>query len=188
MDFSAAAPASLPGLPAWYCLQAQPKHERIAAVHLRAYAKLETFAPQIRFQRLRQGHKMWMTEALFPGYFFARFDLAAGRREVQYSRGVRNVVHFGEKYPSVPDALVEQLRALVGPDELTVVEPSPPEQGRPVQVAAGVFAGMETIVTGYLPAKERVKVLLSFMGRDLEVEKPAAGLSPASFVHPLTSL
>lgn len=186
MDSPARTPPFTPAALPWYCLHAQPKHEHIAAVYLRRYSKLEVFAPRIRFRQLRRGTKMWMTEALFPGYFFARFDFATRLREVRHSHGVRGVVHFGRKYPSLSDALVEQLRVVSGAEELVVVEPSLPEQGHPVRLVGGLFGGIETVVTSYLPAKERVKVLLTFMGRELEVEMPAREVSSASFVHPLT--
>ena len=54
-----------PDLPAWYCLRSQPKHEHIAAVYIRKHLGVESFAPRIRFQQVRQQRKAWMTEALF---------------------------------------------------------------------------------------------------------------------------
>ena len=62
---------------AWYCLHAQPRHESIAARALRQREEVEVFCPRIRFRRPRAGGQMWMTEALFPGYLFARLDLPA---------------------------------------------------------------------------------------------------------------
>ena len=36
---------------AWFCLRAQPKHEHIAAGHLRELPGIEVFLPRIRFRR-----------------------------------------------------------------------------------------------------------------------------------------
>lgn len=164
---------------AWYCLRSQPKHEHIAAVHLRKYAAVEVFSPRIRFQRPRLKGKAWTTEALFPGYLFARFDLAERWREIQYSHAVRGILRFGEKYALVPASMICQLRALMGPEELSVVEPTL-EQGRSVVVAEGAFLGLQTVVTCYLPAKDRVKVLMNLMGREMEVELPVSSVVSTS--------
>ena len=38
---------------AWYCLRSHPKHERIAAAHVRLLENVIAFCPQIRFKRGR---------------------------------------------------------------------------------------------------------------------------------------
>ena len=60
---------------AWFCVRSHPKHEHIAAAHLRE-RKLEVYLPRIRFQRCTRRGLVWFTEALFPNYFFARLDLS----------------------------------------------------------------------------------------------------------------
>ena len=65
--------------------------------------KLTVFLPRIRFKRATRQGTAWVTEALFPGYLFARFDWRTSLRLVQHSRGVRGVVHFGERWPAIPD-------------------------------------------------------------------------------------
>ena len=42
--------------------------------------------------------------------------------------------------------------------------------GDSVQIAEGAFQGLQAVVTQLLPAKERVKVLLEFLGRSVEAE------------------
>jgi transcriptional antiterminator RfaH len=154
---------------AWFCVRTQPKHEHIAATHLRQEAALEVFLPRIRFKRLTRQGLRWTTEALFPGYMFARFDLAACLRRVQHTRGVRAVVHFGRRWPAVPGAVLQELRARVGSQEVyvLVVEPEPGDQAC---IAGGVFQGLEAVITRVMPGKERVAVLLSFLGRQTTVE------------------
>jgi transcriptional antiterminator RfaH len=114
--------------PRWYCVRTKPKHERIASAHLRRYANLEVFAPAIQFYRARhKGRKTRVTEALFPGYFFARFDWRTRVREVNSSPGVAGIVRFGDQVPVVPDSILATLRASLGDDERS---PSPPSQFR----------------------------------------------------------
>jgi transcriptional antiterminator RfaH len=68
---------------------------------------------------------VWFTEALFPNYLFVRFDLAAGLRRVCHARGVRGVVHFGDRWPIVPEAILEELRATIGADQVHVMTDLP---------------------------------------------------------------
>ena len=56
----------------WFCLRAQPKHEHIAAAHLQKVSEVEVFLPRVRFQRATRQGMAWVTEALFPNYFFSR--------------------------------------------------------------------------------------------------------------------
>src|SRR3989449_7461124 len=109
------------GTPAWFCLRAQPKHEHIAAAHLKQEPDIEVYLPRIRFRRSTRQGPVWFTEALFPNYLFARFDLATCLRKVHHARGVSGVVHFGEHWPKIPDAVIEELRATVGAEQVHVV-------------------------------------------------------------------
>jgi transcriptional antiterminator RfaH len=161
--------------PAWFCLRAQPKHEHIAAAHLQQDPDLEIYLPRIRFKRATRRGPVWFTEALFPNYLFARFELAACLRRVCYARGVRGVVHFGDRWPIVPDAVIAELRATVGADQVHVIR----EELRPgeaVQIAGGVFHGLQAVVTRVMPSRARVAVLLEFLGRQTTVELPGESL------------
>lgn len=162
----------LPGrAPAWFCLRTQPKHEHIAAAHLGKESGLEIYLPRIRFRRATRRGPVWFTEALFPNYLFARFDLAACLRKICHTRGVRGVVHFGDRWPIVPEAVIEELRASLGADRVHVIHEKL-QPGQAVQIAGGVFHGLRAVVTRVMPSRERVAVLLEFLGRQTTVELP----------------
>src|ERR1700690_4032593 len=94
---------------AWFCLRTLPKHEHIAAAQLRNEAGIEVFLPRIRFKRVTRCGPAWVTEALFQNYLFAKFDLLVSLRHVQAARGVRGVVHFGSRWPTIPEAAIKEL-------------------------------------------------------------------------------
>ena len=94
---------------AWFCVRSQPKHEHIAAGHLRALPELQVFLPRIRFRRQTRRGAAWFTEALFPNYLFARFDWETLLRRVHAAPGVSGVIHFGERWPTVPDEVMAEL-------------------------------------------------------------------------------
>jgi transcriptional antiterminator RfaH len=161
-----AVPPSL----AWFCVRSQPKHEHIAAARLRE-SGLEVFLPRIRFKKQSVRGPVWVTEALFPNYLFARFDFRDSLRLVRHAAGVSTVVHFGAHVPAVPDEVLRELQAHIGADELHVL----PETFAPndrVQISGGPMHGLVAVVTQVMPAKERVKVLLDFLGRQTSAEVP----------------
>ena len=107
--------------PAWFCLRSQPKHEHIAAAHLRRISGIDVFVPRISFKRITRNGLAWVTEALFPNYLFARFDWSRSLRQIYYLPGVSGVVHFGSHWPVIPDAAIDGLRASVGTSEIHVI-------------------------------------------------------------------
>lgn len=156
--------------PAWFALRSQPKHEHIAAAHLRQEQDVEVFLPRIRFQRLTaRGTKARVTEALFPGYVFARFDFQSSFRKVRHARGVRGLVHFGEKYPWIPPEVISELRSLLGEEEIREIS-TEVERGQEVVVAGGPLRGLQAVVERALPGQERAAILLEFLGRQTLVE------------------
>lgn len=158
--------------PAWYCVRSQLKHEHIAAGHLRK-GGIETFLPRIAFKRATRQGPQWTTEALFPSYLFARFSLKESLRFVQSAHGVSTVVHFGLLWPCIPDADIAELRSMIRDDSIHVIAPEL-EPGHEVQIAEGMFQGLHAVVTRVMPGRQRVKVLLEFLGRQTEAEVATA--------------
>lgn len=152
----------------WFCLRSQPKHEHIAAARLRQDG-FEAFSPRIRFKRSTKRGPVWVTEALFPSYLFAKFHWATSARQVHHSHGILGIVHFGEKWPTIPEQAIADLRQAVGNEELCVVDNSV-QAGDEITIAGGAFHGLQAIVTHVKPAQERVRVLLEFLGRQTVTE------------------
>jgi transcriptional antiterminator RfaH len=171
--------------PEWYCLRSQPKHEHIAAAHLRLLERVTVFCPRIRFKRTTRQGAVWVTEAMFPGYLFARFELSEMHRQVRYAHGVSDIVQFGGRYPTIEDRALAHLREQTGAAETKELnyELSP---GDPVKVVEGAFVGLEAVVTHVVPAKERVKILVDFLGRKLEAEIEHASVL-LEVAHPLAA-
>lgn len=164
--------------PAWFCLQSQQKHEHIAAAHLRQEG-IEVFMPRIRFKRGSVRGPVWVTEVLFPAYLFARFNPHQSLPLVRHAPGVSRVVSFGGQVPTIPDAAIAELRLQVDDKELHVI-PDSVEPGEPVQISGGAFHGLRAVVQQLFPARQRVQVLLEFLGRQTSVELEAAAVVPES--------
>jgi transcriptional antiterminator RfaH len=155
--------------PAWFCLRSQPQHEHIAAAHLRLLEDVTVFCPRIRFKRATRKGLVSVTEAMFPGYLFARFTLAEMHRQVRYAHGVSGIVRFADRYPTIEEGALFQLRGHTGGADVKELNYELSE-GDQVQIVGGAFVGLEAVVTQVLSAKERVKVLMDFLGRKMEAE------------------
>lgn len=153
----------------WFCLRAQPKREHIAAIGLRRRFGITCFAPRLRSRKLTRRGAVWFVEAMFPGYFFAQFDYASERRRVEHAAGVRAILQFGDRLATIDGATINSLRQRMEADEVITIDPDL-KVGQEVQIAHGPLQGLEALVTQLLPASERVRVLLEFLGRSLQME------------------
>ena len=161
----------------WFCLRTQPKHEHLAATALRRQLEITCFSPRLRFRRATRRGAVWFVEAMFPGYLFAEFVYSRQHRQVEYSPGIQGAVRFGDQVAALDSSTIANLRQAA--DEKEVVTFNPEIQvGQAVRIAEGPFQGLEALVTQLLPAKERIRVLLDFLGRSLETEVPMPKVLP----------
>jgi transcriptional antiterminator RfaH len=161
----------------WYCVRTHARREHIAAVQLRRDPDIQVFLPRIRFERRKRSKRMWTTEALFQNYLFARFDLAARGRRIRHSHAVIDVVHFGARYPIIPDKVIQDLQGAMGQEGTRVVTNSF-DPGELVRIAGGPFHDLEGIVIRAMPSQQRVAVLLDFLNRQTTVELNDTQVTP----------
>jgi transcriptional antiterminator RfaH len=177
------------GEAAWYCARTQPKHEHIAARDLSARLGLEVFNPRLRIERATRRGVVKLVEPLFPCYLFVRCHLADQVEHVRYATGISSLVHFGPKIPTVPDSVVEELRQCFEAQEPMAVR-DPLQIGSEVTVAEGSLLGSQGIVVRVMPARQRVQVLLDFLGRTTlaEVDRKALIVENRSLAALMPSL
>ena len=153
--------------PEWHCLRTQKKREHIAANILSQQCKVEVFCPRIsQVKKTRTGKKRF-TEALFPGYIFARFHYDTQFRHIMHTQGVVQIISNGDRRV-VPEAVIEGLKSSL---PVTVIE-APDlclEAGAEVEILTGTLKGMDGKVLACLPAQKRVEILLDFLGREIAI-------------------
>ncbi len=160
---------------AWYCGRTKPKHEHIAAANIVRQLGLEVFNPRLRVGRPTQRGLVRKIEPLFPCYVFIHCTPQEWN-SVRYVTGVSSLVHFGNFIPSVPDAIIDELRTCFENEEPLVVEDSL-KVGSEVIVTNGAFRGFSATVLKTLPARQRVQVLLEILGQPTVVEVDRYSLS-----------
>ena len=159
----------------WYCVRSKPKKERMAAAAVASMHGLDVFCPQIRFRRKTVRGPVWFQEAMFPGYFFARFDMFEMKSAVSYAPNVMTLPMFNERYVPIPDAVIEGLDAELNEDD--VVDAAVPlEVGQETTILEGSMRGLKVKVIKVMPAEDRVSVLLEMLGTLVEAEFPSDAL------------
>jgi transcriptional antiterminator RfaH len=153
----------------WFCLRCQPKREHVASAHLRKLPGVETCCPRVRIRKATRRGPVWFVTAMFPGYLFARFNFALWHRLIKQTTGITGFVQFGDRLALLPDNLVSEIRDRSGADEILEVSHLP-EPGQQVRVASGPFEGAEALVTRLLATRDRVEILMEWLGRSLPTE------------------
>ena len=152
---------------AWYCLRTQTKREHIAAAIVEQIENVEVFCPRIsQIKKTKVGKKRF-TEALFPSYLFVRFSYREHYRQVIHTQGVRGMVEHGDRR-IVPDAAIKELKATLPSDVIEFEDPSV-QPGAEIEFISGTLKGLNGKVLAGLSSKDRVNVLLEFLGREITV-------------------
>ncbi|MEM9445427.1 MAG: transcription termination/antitermination NusG family protein [Verrucomicrobiota bacterium] len=166
----------------WLCLQSQPKHEMISVACMAKQYGVENFLPKIRFKKLVRSKVVWVTEPLFPRYFFARVTPEMIPM-IRSAHGVSSVLRFGGKYAVVDESIICELKHYTVDNEVIEVEDILGE-GDQVVVTEGPFHGVSALVKQVMPAKDRVKILIDLLGQKTEVLVKRSALL-RDVAHPL---
>lgn len=153
----------------WYCLRVMARREHIAALNLTKRTGVPVFSPRIKIQKKSRGDvPVFATEALFPGYLFARFNYPSEVRYVASTPGVLGLVSFGGPPPSIENEIIDHLCAEVN---RVAAAPTVPlfAEGAWVRIITGCFQGNEGRVLQTSTASTRVCVLLNLLGQDIRI-------------------
>ncbi|HRS17155.1 MAG TPA: transcription termination/antitermination NusG family protein [Thermoanaerobaculaceae bacterium] len=162
--------------PVWLLVRSKPKQEGVVAAAL-AGRGIESYVPRVLEPRLHVRAPQGPVP-LFPSYVFARCAPRERFAAAHYCPGGLGIVRFGELLAAVEDAQVEVLRSregergyLVFGDVRRRLEP-----GARARLVGGPLKGFEGIVERYLPARDRVRMLLTLIGGVRRVEVDARHL------------
>ncbi len=90
-------------------------------------------------------------------------------------KGVKALLRYGPYIPIVPDSIISVLRTKLGGEPREVERPAI-SAGSEVVILEGPFKNLTAIVSGKVPARERVQLLLDFLGREVSVDMPTQSL------------
>ena len=120
--------------------------------------KFDFYLPKISIKKINANPKV---EVLFPGYIFVNTSLE-NYSALKYTMGIKNIIKFGD---NIPHLCSEEIEAMQMAEKTSKIDPiaSQVQIGQDVIIAKGSLAGSIVKVCS-LPSKERVNVLLFFLG------------------------
>ncbi len=153
----------------WYALYTKPFKEFLVAEILEGKG-VEVFLPTIRVWKARLRREK--EEPFFPCYLFARLDVEAwGPSVIQWTPGLKKVVGFDGHWTVVPDEVIEYIKTRV--KEVNERGYCGIMPGERVRIIKGPLKGLEAVFEAPLPAAQRVRILLDFLGTLRRCEIPA---------------
>jgi transcriptional antiterminator RfaH len=144
----------------WYAIHTNPRQEMRAESNLQAWG-IETYLPKIRESHLNQynSNRIWLIKPLFLRYLFARFRFNVCGHNIRYTRGVREIVGFGETPVPIDDDIIKLIQSRH--DELGYVKLEDEiRPGDEVIVKDGIFKGIHGIFERNISSSDRVMILL----------------------------
>lgn len=168
----------------WYCIRTQPRCENIAKVNLERLGNVDVFFPRTTQVKATRHGKKKVVQPLFPNYIFVRFDPGEHTRSITYCQGVSYIISKGREFTIVSDSVIEHLLRFTQ-EGILQIEEVPLQVGDNTQFVTGLFKGNKCTITELLPARERVKVLLEFMGKPTIVEVSPQDLEANKSENPL---
>ena len=132
--------------------------------------KFDYYLPKITTKKINADP---IVEVLFPGYIFVNTSFE-NYSALKYTKGIRNIIKFGDNISCISD---EEIEAMQIAEETSKIDPvaSQIQIGQDVMIAKGSLTGSIVKVCS-LPFKERVGVLLSFLGSVRRVTIPEKDL------------
>ena len=149
----------------WCAARLQPNRKALA-LHCLGLAGFETYFPRIRDRRIRNGRKIEVRPALFPGYCFLVVE--AQWHTARWAAGVIDRIMDGVGPARVPNNVIAEIR---GREVDGLIELAPPpalRRGARVRILRGPFWDRLAIYTDTKP-RERVEILLKLLGSEQKV-------------------
>ena len=161
----------------WYAVHTKPSSEYQTATALQRRG-VETYIPEIESPKHRNGRGK---KPFFPCYLFARVDFEVTcLSQLQWTPGLRRIVAFDDRPIPLEDEVINLIRCKlngVSADGQLVHDFHP---GETVHITDGPLQGMMAIFEGPSTPAERVRVLLTFLGRARRAHVSTSDLEKAA--------
>jgi len=135
--------------------------EERAALNLTSW-DVPIFAPKLIERRSSGYGSPYITKPLFANYIFARFNVDRQLHNINYTRGVQNVVSFGGLPIPIDEHVISVIKERVGDDGFVHTDEDL-KPGDRVRINSGPFENLVGIFKHSTKDKERVKILLDAM-------------------------
>jgi transcriptional antiterminator RfaH len=159
----------------WYLIYTKPSGESVACDNL-ARQGFYVYFPRLLQPAKRAGRRCYRVSPLFSRYVFLQLDESCqSLAPVRSTVGISCIVQFGQRYATVPDSIVQDLRSRADPASglHTLVRPSRMSAGASVKVRIGLFEGLEGVFERE-DGEERAVMLLNVLGYQAQLHVPSS--------------
>jgi transcription elongation factor/antiterminator RfaH len=162
--------AAIEDLTRWYVIHTHPKQEDRAGSNLRVLG-VPIFDPKIRERRYNQFSiaPSYVTKPLFPRYIFAQFKVHDLYHKVRFTRGVYNVVSFGEGPTPIAEEVIMLIRSNIKADGFVRIDEEI-KTGDRVIVKDGPMKNLAGIFEREMKDTDRVRILLENVSYQAHIE------------------
>jgi len=157
-------------VPRWYVIHTHTKQEDRACSNLEVLGA-PTFNPKIRERRYNQFviSPTYVTKPLFPRYIFAQFKVSDLYHKVRFTRGVYNVVSFGEGPTSIDEEIVALIRSNIKEDGFVRIDKGI-KLGDRIIVKDGPLKNLTGIFEREMKDTDRIRILLETVSYQAHIE------------------
>jgi len=162
---------------AWYLIYSKFRQEKVAFFNLSRQG-FTAYFPQIR--RQYRGRRTGIVQPAFPRYLFVQLnDKTDDWSSIRSTRGVSNLVRFGNCPARVPDGLVAALRGMENEQGIREYFEPAFQPGDYVRISDGVLRGYVAVFQAS-SGNERVRLLLDAAGTSARLEINASQIEYAT--------
>ena len=124
------------------------------------------YLPKITIKKINSNPKL---EVLFPGYIFVNTSFE-NYSALKYTKGIKSIIKFGDNISCISN---EEINSMQMAEETSKIDPvaSQIQIGKDALISNGSLKGSMVKICS-LPSKERVGVLLTFLGSMRRVTIP----------------
>lgn len=148
----------------WYVVHTNPRQEERANSNLVAWG-VETLHAKLKTRRHNEftGVPTYITQPLFARYIFAKFNAREQLSKILFTRGVHNVVCFGDSPACVSEEIIEVIRARIDQNGFVKVS-NDLKPGDRVVISAGPLRDLVGIFEREVKGSKRIMILLTTIG------------------------
>jgi transcription antitermination factor NusG len=152
--------------PYWTVAVAMSQREDLVRRHLER-DQFEVYVPKIRAAK--------RVAPLFPGYLMVR--VVVRWYPIRWCPGVLKLLMHGDRPAKLADAVVDEIKGREVRGLVKLPKPPALQEGQPVRVLTGTFAGHTAIYAG-MNGAQRERVLLDLLGQSVTVTMPVGQVEP----------
>ncbi len=162
----------------WFVVYTQPLKETVAKQHLEEQG-YDVYLPMFKKTRRHARRTDEVLQPLFPRYLFVGLDLKLDAwRAVNGTRGVAYLL-LNDGHPlGISTSIIEELKILENNGVVPIECVSAFTKGEILRVVDGVFKD-QVAVFQRMGDKQRVQLLLNFLGRDTRITVPVYAVEAA---------